>query len=155
MAREARSGPDQRRHRMRRVWVTWGALLALLAGGCDAIDLSDITQRDAKTRVRPEPAGANCEFGGDAVESGLDRDRDGELTTRRSPPPTTSATPPCPRSAPARGPSPTARTARWGDRRCSPAWTRTATGSSTTRRCPPPSMSAPPRWPTCSCARGR
>ncbi|MHA7628056.1 DUF7151 family protein [Corallococcus sp. M7] len=64
---------------MRRVWVTWGAMLALLAGGCDAIDLSDITQRDAKTRVRPEPSGVNCEFGGDAVESGLDRNRDGTL----------------------------------------------------------------------------
>ncbi|RKH91058.1 hypothetical protein D7Y21_04070 [Corallococcus sp. AB045] len=64
---------------MRRMWVTWGAVLALLAGGCDAIDLSDITQRDAKTRVRPEPPGEHCEFGGDAVESGLDRDRDGEL----------------------------------------------------------------------------
>ncbi|AFE03786.1 putative lipoprotein [Corallococcus coralloides DSM 2259] len=64
---------------MRRMWVTWGAMLALLAGGCDAIDLLEITQRDAKTRVRPEPPGEHCEFGGDAVESGLDRDRDGEL----------------------------------------------------------------------------
>ncbi|QAT82523.1 putative lipoprotein [Corallococcus coralloides] len=54
-------------------------MLALLASGCDAIDLSDIIQRDAKTRVRPEPPGEHCEFGGDAVESGLDQDRDGEL----------------------------------------------------------------------------
>lgn len=64
---------------MRRMWGTWGALLALLTGGCDAIDLSELTQRDAKTRVRPEPPGEHCAFGGDAVESGLDRDRDGEL----------------------------------------------------------------------------
>ncbi|WP_147439749.1 hypothetical protein [Corallococcus sp. CA049B] len=64
---------------MRRMWVMGGAALALLASGCDAIDLSDIIQRDAKTRVRPEPPGEHCEFGGDAVESGLDQDRDGEL----------------------------------------------------------------------------
>ncbi|WP_147469998.1 hypothetical protein [Corallococcus sp. AB049A] len=64
---------------MRRMWGTWGAMLALLASGCDAIDLSSITQRDAKTRVRPEPPGGHCEFGGDRVDSGLDRDRDGEL----------------------------------------------------------------------------
>ncbi|MBZ4332144.1 hypothetical protein [Corallococcus sp. AS-1-12] len=64
---------------MRRMWGTWGALLALLTGGCDAIDLADITQRDAKTRVRPEPPGEHCEFGGDTVESGLDLDRDGVL----------------------------------------------------------------------------
>ncbi|RKH72979.1 hypothetical protein D7W81_04715 [Corallococcus aberystwythensis] len=61
------------------MWGTWGAVLALLVSGCDAIDLSELTQRDAKTRVRPEPPGEHCEFGGDAVQSGLDRDRDGEL----------------------------------------------------------------------------
>ncbi|WP_223642221.1 hypothetical protein [Corallococcus sp. EGB] len=64
---------------MRRTWGTWGAVLALLTSGCDAIDLSELTQRDVKTRVRPEPPGGHCEFGGDAVESGLDLDRDGEL----------------------------------------------------------------------------
>ncbi|WP_147450078.1 DUF7151 family protein [Corallococcus carmarthensis] len=64
---------------MRRMWGTWGAVLALLAGGCDAIDLSDISRRDAKIRVRPEPHGEHCEFGGEAVLSGLDLDRDGEL----------------------------------------------------------------------------
>ncbi|NOK39311.1 leucine-rich repeat domain-containing protein [Corallococcus exercitus] len=64
---------------MRRMWGTWGVAMALLVSGCDAIDLSDITQRDAKTRVRPEPPGEHCEFGGDAVLTGLDKDRDGEL----------------------------------------------------------------------------
>ncbi|CAM4237287.1 hypothetical protein G4177_03925 [Corallococcus sp. ZKHCc1 1396] len=63
---------------MRRTWGTWG-LLALLGSGCDAIDLSEITQRDATTRVHPEPAGEHCPLGGQAVLTGLDRDRDGEL----------------------------------------------------------------------------
>ncbi|GMU04689.1 hypothetical protein ASNO1_09410 [Corallococcus caeni] len=53
--------------------------MALLVSGCDAIDLSELTQRDAKTRVRAEPPGEHCEFGGDAVLTGLDQDRDGEL----------------------------------------------------------------------------
>ncbi|MFP2896138.1 hypothetical protein [Corallococcus sp. 4LFB] len=64
---------------MRRKWGTWGAVMALLVSGCDAIDLSELTQRDAKTRVRAEPPGEHCEFGGDAVLTGLDQDRDGEL----------------------------------------------------------------------------
>ncbi|WP_375756491.1 hypothetical protein [Corallococcus exercitus] len=64
---------------MRRMWGTWGVAMALFVSGCDAIDLSDITQRDAKTRVRPEPPGEHCEFGGDAVLTGLDKDRDGQL----------------------------------------------------------------------------
>ncbi|NOK14632.1 DUF7151 family protein [Corallococcus exercitus] len=53
--------------------------MALLVSGCDAIDLSELTQRDAMTRVRAEPPGEHCEFGGDAVLTGLDQDRDGEL----------------------------------------------------------------------------
>ncbi|NBD07438.1 DUF7151 family protein [Corallococcus silvisoli] len=64
---------------MRRMWSAWGAVLALLGGGCDAIDLSGVTQRNAKTRVRPEPPGEHCRFGGQAVQSGLDLDRDGLL----------------------------------------------------------------------------
>lgn len=54
-------------------------VLALLGGGCDAIDLAGVTQREAKTRVRPEPPGEHCRFGGQAVQSGLDLDRDGLL----------------------------------------------------------------------------
>ncbi|WP_439329425.1 DUF7151 family protein, partial [Corallococcus sicarius] len=64
---------------MRRTWGTWVAVLALIGSGCDAIDLSRITQRDARTRVRPEPAGEHCPFGGQAFLSGLDQDRDGVL----------------------------------------------------------------------------
>ncbi|WP_147446878.1 hypothetical protein [Corallococcus sp. CA047B] len=64
---------------MRRTWGTWGLALALMGSGCDVIDLSEITQRDARTRVRPEPVGEHCPFGGQAVLSGLDQDRDGVL----------------------------------------------------------------------------
>ncbi|RKH49036.1 DUF7151 family protein [Corallococcus llansteffanensis] len=64
---------------MRRTWVTWGSLLALTVSGCDAIDLTEITQREARTRVRPEPAGEHCAHGGQAFLSGLDQDRDGVL----------------------------------------------------------------------------
>ncbi|RYZ41812.1 MAG: hypothetical protein EOO71_10540 [Myxococcaceae bacterium] len=64
---------------MRRTWATWGVLLALMGSGCDVIDISQISQRDARTRVRSEPAGEHCPFGGQAVLTGLDQDRDGEL----------------------------------------------------------------------------
>ncbi|MBN8229269.1 leucine-rich repeat domain-containing protein [Corallococcus macrosporus] len=64
---------------MRRKWATWGAAMALLVSGCDAIDLSELTQRDAKTQVRVEPPGEHCEFGGTEIQTGLDQDRDGKL----------------------------------------------------------------------------
>ncbi|RKG70133.1 hypothetical protein D7V88_39915 [Corallococcus terminator] len=54
-------------------------VLALMGSGCDVIDIPEITQRDALTWVRPEPSGEHCAFGGQAVLTGLDQDRDGEL----------------------------------------------------------------------------
>ncbi|RKG98847.1 hypothetical protein D7V97_32475 [Corallococcus sp. CA053C] len=55
------------------------AVLALMGSGCDAIDLSEITQREPRTRILPEPPGEHCGFGGQAILTGLDQDRDGVL----------------------------------------------------------------------------
>ncbi|CAM4446929.1 MULTISPECIES: DUF7151 family protein [Myxococcus] len=55
-------------------------LALVLATGCDGIDLRRLVgQHEARTRVADEPSGPNCEHGGKAVCSGLDRDDDGVL----------------------------------------------------------------------------
>ena len=64
---------------MRRTWGTWVAVLALMGSGCEAINVPKITQRDALTRFRPEPWGEHCDFGGQAVLTGLDQDHNGVL----------------------------------------------------------------------------
>jgi hypothetical protein len=58
---------------------TWLVVLALVAG-CDGIDLGEIVpSHAARTRILPEPPGAHCPHGGQAVHSGLDLDDDGVL----------------------------------------------------------------------------
>jgi hypothetical protein len=58
---------------------TWLVVLALVAG-CDGIDLGELVpSHAARTRVTPEPPGAHCPHGGQAVHSGLDLDDDGVL----------------------------------------------------------------------------
>ncbi|RKH49038.1 leucine-rich repeat domain-containing protein [Corallococcus llansteffanensis] len=54
-------------------------MLALMGSGCEAINVPKITQRDALTRFRPEPSGEHCDFGGQAVLTGLDQDHNGVL----------------------------------------------------------------------------
>ncbi|MCY1019495.1 DUF7151 family protein [Pyxidicoccus sp. MSG2] len=58
---------------------TWLVVLALVAG-CDGIDLGELVpSHAARTRIAPEPPGAHCPHGGQAVLSGLDLDDDGVL----------------------------------------------------------------------------
>ncbi|WP_426755287.1 DUF7151 family protein [Myxococcus sp. Y35] len=55
-------------------------LALVLTTGCDGIDLRRLVpQHEARTRVAPEPSGANCEYGGRAVLSGLDQNDNGVL----------------------------------------------------------------------------
>ncbi|MCY1036906.1 hypothetical protein OV207_36050 [Corallococcus sp. BB11-1] len=64
---------------MRRTWSTWVAL-AFVAGGCTPLDLGVLSPEHlARSRVLPEPPGAVCPFGGQALQSGLDLNEDGEL----------------------------------------------------------------------------
>ncbi|MBZ4416056.1 hypothetical protein [Myxococcus sp. RHSTA-1-4] len=58
---------------------TWMAVFAL-AAGCNGIELEKLVkQHPALTRLAPEPAGAHCPHGGQAVLSGLDLDENGVL----------------------------------------------------------------------------
>jgi hypothetical protein len=64
---------------MRWTWGTWVAVV-LVASGCSEIDFSQlIRQHAARIRIVPEAPGAHCERGGQAVQTGLDLDDDGQL----------------------------------------------------------------------------
>ncbi|WP_375755048.1 hypothetical protein [Corallococcus exercitus] len=56
---------------------TWLAL-CLLVGGCEPLDIRS-GQLPARSRIVPEPPGAACAHGGQAVQTGLDQDGDGAL----------------------------------------------------------------------------
>ncbi|RKH22661.1 hypothetical protein D7Y13_30915 [Corallococcus praedator] len=64
---------------MRRTWSTWVAL-CLFAGGCTPLDLTVLSPGQlARSRILPEPPGAACPYGGQALQTGLDLNEDGEL----------------------------------------------------------------------------
>ncbi|RYZ36168.1 MAG: leucine-rich repeat domain-containing protein [Myxococcaceae bacterium] len=64
---------------MRWTWSIWVAL-SLSAGGCAPLDFTAfVPQHPARSRVVPEPPGAACPHGGQALQTGLDLNEDGEL----------------------------------------------------------------------------
>ncbi|RKG89237.1 DUF7151 family protein [Corallococcus terminator] len=64
---------------MRWTWSIWVAL-PLLAGGCAPLDFSAFApQHPARSRILPEPPGAACPHGGQALQTGLDLNEDGAL----------------------------------------------------------------------------
>src|SRR5678815_119667 len=61
--------------------VSWGALVIVLAG-CDGMRVAmDMTPASPPVLVRrdPVPAGATCAFGGAALHTGIDDNRNGVL----------------------------------------------------------------------------
>ncbi|AFE07560.1 putative lipoprotein [Corallococcus coralloides DSM 2259] len=59
---------------MRWTWGSW-LVLSFVAGGCAPLDLTAFNPRaPALSRILPEAPGAACEFGGRAVQTGLDLD---------------------------------------------------------------------------------
>ncbi|MBJ6761406.1 hypothetical protein JGU66_11575 [Myxococcaceae bacterium JPH2] len=61
---------------MRGTWGTW-AVCALVISGCDGISISPAHASRARTLA--EPPGENCPLGGQAVQTGLDTDKSGQL----------------------------------------------------------------------------
>ncbi|MBK9069393.1 MAG: hypothetical protein IPL79_00055 [Myxococcales bacterium] len=64
-------------------WVSAGLAMFLVAGCGKSSGLTtDDLPFSSATRVRPEAAGAHCEAGGQAIETGLDSNRNGAPDTR-------------------------------------------------------------------------
>ncbi|MCY1040322.1 hypothetical protein OV208_03230 [Corallococcus sp. bb12-1] len=64
---------------MRWTWSIWVAF-SLLVGGCAPLDFSEFApQHPARSRILPEPPGAACPHGGQALQTGLDLNEDGAL----------------------------------------------------------------------------
>jgi hypothetical protein len=57
----------------------YGCMLAVLAVACSPGGVPGSDGRDSLVRLVTEPAGANCQHGGTAIQSGLDRNDNGSL----------------------------------------------------------------------------